>query len=137
MNTTRSLIALTLLFAATFPTDGYAQQTYPLLCRGGGTMKSQSHPGDTQHTYNILGLFFTKGARPAGAGLSPGECSWYDRGMNSKEPDILQQKVGKNVTSAPWSEALKNPSTYWIFDVFNSGQGVLEITGNRPKNGID
>ena len=134
---TRSLIVATLFLAAVFPSDGYEQQTYPLLCRGGGTMKSQAHAGDTQHTYNILGLFFTKSARPAQSGLSPGECSWYDRGMNSKEPDILQQKVGKNVTSVPWFAGLKNPGTYWIFDVFNNGQGVLEIVANRSKNGID
>jgi hypothetical protein len=48
-------------------------QSYPLLVRGGGSLRFQSHAGDTQGSFNILGIFFNKGNRPAGLGLAPGE----------------------------------------------------------------
>jgi hypothetical protein len=34
-----------------------------------------------------------KGTAPAGAGLSPGECSWADRWMREGEPDILFHQI--------------------------------------------
>ena len=112
-------------------------QSYPLLVRGGGSLSFQSHAGDTQGSFNILGLFFNKGNRPAGLGLAPGEGSWLDRGMSENEPDILQQDVPANVTSAPWFEELKDPNKYWTFNVFNANQGVLKVTGAHPGRLID
>lgn len=121
-------------------TISYGQQSYPLICRGGPSLRFQSHAGNTQHTFNILGLFFQRGFRaagPDGRTLAPGQCAWVDRGVQSGEPDILQQDVSANVTSQPWMNALKNPNTFWVFTVFNTGQGVMKITGSRPPHGID
>jgi hypothetical protein len=109
-----------------------AQQSYPLLCRGGGSMGYQAAPGNEQHTFNILGLFFAKGNRPAGLGLAPGQCSWLDRGMSDDEPDILQQEVPANVDSAPWFKDLQDPNLYWTFNVFNTNQGVMKVTEAYP-----
>ena len=112
-------------------------QSYPLLVRGGGTISFRSHSGNVQGTFNILGLFFNKGTRPAGLGLAPGEGSWLDRGMSYNEPDILQQNVPVNVTSAPWFIDLRYPNKYWTFYVYNTGQGVLQITRAYPGRRID
>ena len=109
----------------------------PAACRGGGSMRSRSHSGNAQHTYNILGLFFDKGNRAAGLGLAPGQCSWLDRGMRNGEPDILQQEVRPNVTSALWFQDMKNPSKYWTFNVFNTNQGVMKVTGAFPGRRLD
>ncbi|MCQ6563992.1 hypothetical protein [Paenibacillus mendelii] len=117
-----------------------AYQSFPLLCRGGGTMSFRSHAGDVQGTFNILGLFFNKGTRPAGLGLAPGECSWLDRGMSNNEPDILQQNVPSNVMSAPWFIDLRDPGKYWTFHVYNTNQGFLKVTQaypGRPRTPID
>jgi hypothetical protein len=120
--------------------DSRAQQTFPLVCRGGSSMRFASHSGNAQHTYNILGLFFKKGTRatgPDGAQLAPGQCSWLDRAMRTNEPDILQEQVGPNVTSAPWFDNLKKSTGCWRFDVFNTNQGVLKVTSQRPCKSID
>ena len=113
------------------------RQSYPLLVRGGGGLRFRWHPGNVQGTFNILGLFFKKGTRPAGLGLAPGEGSWLDRGMAYNEPDILQQNVPANVTSAPWFRDLRDPNKYWTFYVFNTGQGVLKVTRAYPGRRID
>ncbi|CAM3594432.1 hypothetical protein CYOC110262_12135 [Cytobacillus oceanisediminis] len=112
-------------------------ETFPLLVRGGPTIGVRWHPGNVQGTFNILGLFFNKGTRPAGLGLAPGQGSWLDRGMSDNEPDILQQNVPANVTSAPWFIDLRSPNKYWTFYVFNTGQGVLRITRAHPGRRID
>ncbi|PER84888.1 hypothetical protein CN498_23390 [Bacillus thuringiensis] len=108
------------------------QETFPLLCRGGNSLRFHSHQGDTQGTFNILGLFFKKGTRPISQGLASGECCWFDRAMSDNEPDILQQDVPANITSAPWFIDLKSPEKYWTFHVFNTNQGVFKIISADP-----
>lgn len=117
-----------------------AQTSYPLICRGGPSMRFLAHEGNVQHTYNILGLFFTAGTRPAGPrgrDLAPGQCSWVDRGFRPGEPDILQQEVAANVTSQPWFRELKNPAIRWTFYVYNTRQGVMKITRASRTGSID
>ncbi|ANN31994.1 hypothetical protein A9498_10065 [Bacillus thuringiensis serovar coreanensis] len=111
-------------------------QSFPLVCRGGGAMSFKCHVGNDEGTYNILGLFFKKGARSAGSGLNPGEGSWLDRGMWDNEPDILQQEVPANVTEAPWFIDLRDPNKYWTFYVYNTNQGVLKVTNAQPGPGV-
>jgi len=64
------------------------QQSYPLICRGGGSLVTGAAPGDEN-----IGFTFARGTKPAGEGLAPGECSWTDRGMYSSEPDRVSQHV--------------------------------------------
>src|SRR5436190_1524994 len=67
------------------------QQSYPLVCRGGGSLITGASPGERN-----IGFTFVRGTKPAGAtgqGLSPGECSWSDRGMYSSEPDKVSQHL--------------------------------------------
>ena len=140
MRRTRLIVLVVGLVVAVSVLDVNAQQSFPLICRGGGGMKTRAHAGNAQHTFNILGLFFTKANRSAGSrgrNLTPGQCSWVDRGMRANEPDILQKEVGPAVNSAPWFADLKNPAKFWIFDVFNTNQGVMKITRARPQGAID
>src|SRR5437763_5182096 len=53
-------------------------ETYPLTCRGGGSLVIGIAPGERN-----IGFVFTRGTKPAGITLAPGECSWTDRGMNA------------------------------------------------------
>jgi hypothetical protein len=140
MKRVASILWLSIGLVAVSVLDGHAQQSFPLICRGGGQMKTRAHAGNAQHTFNILGLFFTKANRPAGPrgrNLTPGQCSWVDRGLRANEPDILQREVGPAVNSAPWFADMKNPAKFWIFDVFNTNQGVMKITRARPQGAID
>src|SRR5260370_1221961 len=112
------------------------QQSYPLVCRGSANLEIGVAPGDGN-----IGFVFTRGTKPAVEGLSPGECSWVDRGMHDDEPDRLSQhvspKAGPNLPSEgprllpihtkPWSE-LHSPDKYWTFMVSNNGRGQLIAT---------
>src|SRR5437773_4888971 len=67
------------------------QQSYPLVCRGGGSLVIGIAPGEQN-----IGFTFVRGTKPAGVtgeGLAPGECSWSDRGMYSSEPDKISQHL--------------------------------------------
>jgi len=66
------------------------QQTYPLVCRGGGSLVTGLAPGERN-----IGFTFVRGTKPAGEGLAPGECSWTDRGMYSSEPDESHSTLKK------------------------------------------
>src|SRR6266849_9155143 len=81
------------------------RESYPLVCRGGGSLEIGIAPGVTR-----IGFTFSKGTKPAGKGLAPGECSWVDRGMHADEPDKVSQFVRQDipVVGAPiWPETLK------------------------------
>ncbi len=126
------------------------RESYPLVCRGGRRLEIGIAPGVTN-----IGFTFSKGTKPAGKGLAPGECSWVDRGMHADEPDKVSQFVRKDipVVGAPiWPETLKvylapknrwykelhSPDKYWTFMVTNDG-GELNAGDARPNasEGID
>src|SRR5260370_8426409 len=120
------------------------QQSYALVCRGSANLAIDK--ADTAAGEENIGFVFTRGTKPAGEGLGPGECSWVDRGMHDDEPDRLSQhvslKAGPNlpyegprllpIHTKPWSE-LHSPDKYWTFMVYNNGQGQMIVTGARPN----
>jgi hypothetical protein len=100
-----------------------------LWVRGGGRLSVRSHPGDIQGSFNILGCFFDK----ATTSLRPGEGKWADgRFLSNEEPDILQQEVPANVTSADWFTDLRDPKKIWSFHVDNTNQGVFKVVSAEP-----
>src|SRR5260370_6328817 len=117
-------------------------EDYPLVCRGGGSLVIGIAPGERN-----LGFVFTRGTKPAGEGLAPGECSWKDRGMYADEPDRVSQHVEEGSESlkvggtlAPesrWYEELHSSSKYWTFMVSNNGRGQLIATSARPNSGME
>src|SRR5260370_23636326 len=112
------------------------QQSYPLVCRGSANL-----PIGTARGERNFGFVFTRGTKPASQGLAPGECSWTDRGMHPEEPDRVSQHVEANSQSLRgnltpenrWYQELHSPNKYWIFQVYNNGQGQLIVVGARPN----
>src|SRR5258707_318522 len=117
-------------------------EDYPLVCRGGGSLVIGIAPGDRN-----IGFIFTRGTKPAGEGLAPGECSWKDRAMYPNEPDRVSQHVEEGSDSlrvggtlAPenrWYAELHSADKYWTFMVSNNGRGQLIATSARPNPGIE
>ncbi|MDQ2938275.1 MAG: hypothetical protein M3R67_12335, partial [Acidobacteriota bacterium] len=115
---------------------------YPLVCRGGGSLVIGIAPGEAN-----IGFEFTRGPKPAGEGLAPGECSWVDRGMYGNEPNRVSQHVedgseslkvgGTLATENRWYEELHSPDSYWTFMVSNNGRGQLIATSARPNPGMN
>ena len=117
-------------------------ETYPLTCRGGGSLVIGIAPGERN-----IGFVFTRGTKPAGITLAPGECSWTDRGMHGDEPDRVSQYVEEGSKSlkvggtlAPenkWYDELHSSDKYWTFQVYNNGKGQLIATSAHPNKGMD
>src|SRR5712692_10271781 len=113
-------------------------ESYPLVCRGGGSLVIGIAPGERN-----IGFVYTRGTKPAGEGLAPGECSWKDRGMYPNEPDRVSQHIEEGSESlkvggtlAPenrWYEELHSSDKYWTFMVSNNGAGQMIATGARPN----
>jgi len=107
-------------------------QSYSLVCRGTPNASISSN-----HEARRLMMKFIKGTGPADLGLAPGECSWMDRGLLPTEPDLITQVVPEGAADRPeyqWASELREPNTYWIFDVYNDRQGQLVVTGSRRKS---
>lgn len=110
-------------------------QSYPLVCRGAASLEMGSPEPDSWE----VGFTFTRGTKPAGEGLAPGQCSWVDRAMHVDEPDRLYQNVeGEEFPPGkkPWFLELHSPDKYWTFMVSNQlskyGWRQLTATSARP-----
>ena len=141
-----SLVGLT--FAAS--SAWAVPQSYPLKCRGANTrdLLFTITPSDIQMT-------FKKAPQNAVLGLQPGQCAWMDRALNANEPARIAYESfdghSRNQTSilyygdktvagfmagpsgAPeaFTNALTDPSKYWIFQVYNEGSD-LRVTASAP-----
>ena len=108
-------------------------ETYPLVCRGAPSLKQEPAIG------SYVGFRFTRGTKPAGEGLAPGECSWMDRGMRADEPDKLYQDfegVEFPPGKKPWFVEFHSPDKYWTFQVstqLSKYWGIyLAATSSKP-----
>jgi hypothetical protein len=91
-------------------------EIYPLVCRGAASLKIDNGKSLTWY----VGFIFTRGIKPAGEGLAPGECSWMDRAMHDDEPDKLYENVeGQEFPPGkkPWFLEINSPDKYWTFQV--------------------
>jgi hypothetical protein len=107
-------------------------ESYPLVCRGGGTLDIASSEGK-------LGFTFTHGTKPASDGLDPGQCSWVDRRMYDAEPYRVSEPT-EEVVAAPkpgWYGELRSSDKYWTFMVSNNGKGQLIATSAGPNAPFD
>ncbi len=76
--------AVAAILTATLTTNtAYAQQSYPMTCRGGGTLSIRNDGR------NGVRIRFQPGNGPVTQGLSPGQCTWSDRALRPGEPTVI------------------------------------------------
>src|SRR5690349_24554819 len=83
--------------ASAFGASSFMQQSYELRCRGGG-LKFNSTPGrnlSTGEQMMNMTVDFAAGTQAASAykTLSPGQCSWVDRGFRNGEPRQIRFEI--------------------------------------------
>ena len=134
------------------------QQSYELRCRG-GSLKFNSTPGNTsssgEQMMNVT-IDFAAGTQGAGARtpiLTPGQCSWVDRGFRPGEPTQIRLEMvyfaqqqqalhGSPVDRTPTAaerypdaqnvpQYLSSSDHYWSFWVYNTSNGYLQSTTHR------
>jgi hypothetical protein len=134
------------------------QQSYELRCRG-GALKFSSSPGSTsssgEQMMNMT-VNFAAGTQGAGARtpiLTPGQCSWVDRGFRPGEPTEIRLEMvyfaqqqqalhGSPVDRTPTAaerypdaqnvpQYLSSSDHYWSFWVYNTSNGYLQSTTHR------
>ena len=134
------------------------QQSYELRCRG-GSLKFNSTPGSTsssgEQMMNMT-VNFAAGTQGAGARtpiLTPGQCSWVDRGFRPGEPTEIRLEIvsfaqqqqalhGSPVDRTPTAaerypdaqnvpQYLSSSDHYWSFWVYNTNNGYLQSTSHR------
>ncbi len=77
------VVAATLLCGALMSGSAAPQTRYPLHCRAGGDMTVNVLGQETGGGTEVVVLYRRSTAL---RGLSPGQCSWHDRVVNSREP---------------------------------------------------
>ncbi|MCF4967997.1 hypothetical protein [Nostoc sp. CMAA1605] len=100
-----------------------AQTSYPMTCRGGGTLSIQNDGG------NGVRINFQAGRGAAPQGLSPGECTWSDRALRSGEPTTICDRAS---SAAQYVSRLVQSNEYSIFQVYNDGRGCMRVTRVGP-----
>jgi len=124
-----------------------AQQSYPIVCRGGGNLYFSYTPFSNFAQGPQIWITFQKGMQPVGANwensyaLQPGQCSWLDRTVASNEPNKIIVKNIRNF-AVSWSQGrvsgisselyyvnnLQDPNRYQSFDVYNDRTGNFIVT---------
>jgi hypothetical protein len=142
MNRSGSLLVLALLAAWAGPADAQVvrrgdrpdlavtPRAYPLLCRGGTSMRTWVRPVRTAL------LLFDRSAGPASAGLAPGQCAWRDRAVSAAEPAMVAHVIPEGADDEPpyqWHTVLRDPARYWLFTVYNDRKGALVATSSREE----
>ncbi|MFN6562140.1 MAG: hypothetical protein RMY28_020430 [Nostoc sp. ChiSLP01] len=118
------LAAVVTILAPIFTVDtAIAQQSYPMTCRGGGTLAIQNDGS------NGVRINFQPGAGAAPQGLSPGQCTWSDRALRSGEPTTI---CDSGVSVAQYVGLLVRSDQYAILQVYNNGRGCMQVTRVGP-----
>lgn len=100
-----------------------AQQSYPLSCRGGGTLSIRNDGN------NGVKIGFQAGAGAATQGLSPGQCTWSDRAFRSGEPTTI---CDSGSSASQYVGLLVRSDQYAILQVYNDGRGCMRVTRVGP-----
>jgi len=141
-----------------FGANAFMQTSYELRCRG-GALKFNSTPGTTsssgEQMMNMT-IDFAAGTQGASARtpiLTPGQCSWVDRGFRPGEPTQIRLEIvsfaqqqqalhGSPVDRTPTAaerypdaqnvpQYLSSSDHYWSFWVYNTGNGYLQSTSQK------
>ena len=95
-----------------------APRSYQLICQGGGNMLATIKSNAT------IALRFAAG-REAGV-VSPGECTWVDRGFREGEPTVLSLAGNREGTTYLLDGMLGGGRFY--VHVYNDGNGRMVVT---------
>ena len=102
MNIPHSLPVAAIALALLLPQQAEAQTTYPMVCRGGGSMRIISTP-DLRRDHTRIEIRFRKATAAYNFGrgiVRPGECAWLDRPVNLAEPNL----ASVDLPVAIWTE---------------------------------
>jgi hypothetical protein len=128
------------LISLVFAGSAYAQQTYPLTCRGGGVGNNGLTLGLSTVDNSAL-VYYSKAPVAAPAGLQPGQCSWQDRPIGVNEPPCLRQAYPGAVawifasTTQRQNSYLSSPTgNHWMRDLLDSNKFVT-FQAYNPGNG--
>jgi len=121
-----------------------SQQSYPIVCRGGGSMYFNYTPFSNLSPQPQIWISFRRGAQKAEANwgaLMPGECSWVDRTISQNEPNRIvllnirdfsiqwqQGRVTGISSSLPYINALQDSNLYQTFNVYNNQKGFFIVS---------
>ncbi len=143
----KSITIAMLLILINFSSVASAQQSYPIVCRGGGNLHFSYTPFSNFSQNPQIWISFQRGTQKAGSNwenintLMPGQCSWLDRAVSNNEPDRIIVKDIRNFTIS-WNQGrvmgissdlayintLQNPNHYQAFDVYNDRRGNFIVT---------
>jgi hypothetical protein len=110
-----------------------AQEGFKLVIRGGENVGLKL-VGVDQHVVHLI-VDFKFGDRPVGAGLSPGQGSWMDRGMRPGEPTRLIYFRINRAKAEKIAASLRNPRVQWAFWCNNTGEGHMKVTRDVQVTG--
>jgi len=118
------LILIVTVFTTVLMTgSGQSQQSYPMTCRGGGSL-TIANDGR-----NGVRIGFEPGRGAAHEGLSPGQCTWSDRPLHPNEPTSL---CDNGATASGYVGDLVRSDGYVIVQVYNDGRGCMRVTRVGP-----
>lgn len=110
-----SLLAVSILSSA----PATAQVSYPMSCRGGGTITIRNDGN------NGVQIRFRPGKGAVHQGLAPGQCTWSDRGLRQGEPTVI---CDNGARAAQYVGRLVESNSYMTVDVYNNRQGCMQVT---------
>ncbi|BAY40997.1 hypothetical protein NIES2111_53870 [Nostoc sp. NIES-2111] len=118
------ITAVVAILTPTLPINtASAQQSYPLTCRGGGTLSIRNDGS------NGVRIGFQAGPGAATAGLSPGQCTWSDRAFRSGEPTAICDSA---ISASQYVGLLVRSDQYPILQVYNDGRGCMRVKRVGP-----
>lgn len=104
------------------PTVAVTQQSFPLTCRGGGSLSI------TNEGRNNVRINFQKASGPVTAGIKPGQCTWLDRALRAGEEPILRDT---GTRASTYVGKLVQDNEYVTLQVQNAGD-YLRVTTVGP-----
>lgn len=99
-------------------------QSYPMTCRGGGTL-TISNDGSNGVRGRGVQIKFQPGSGAAPQGLSPGQCTWSDRALRPGEPTTI---CDSSASAAQYVGQLVQSDQYAVMQVYNDGRGCMQVT---------
>lgn len=106
------------------PNNVIAQESYPMICRGGGAMSANANASGS------IRLAFAWGPGANSSPPQPGQCSWLDRGARAGEPNSLVVSNDRG-TAAYLIQSMFGGGNFYVH-VYNNSAGGMVVTKTGP-----